>query len=314
MRGRMLLFVSGPYSGDVDKNIEIAEKVAIDVWEAGHTAFCPHLNTAHFEEKSNVPYERYLAGCLETLVRCDAIVMVPGWEDSPGAKVELDFASSHGIPVYVYPDLPPTKKELRFISVEGDDFSGGTVQTGILCAWLRQFTEVVRTQEPINEARDLVMKRVYQDSYVDLFNFMAGRSLHVRKTIYPALQGNKTVICDRFDLSSMAYQGAAQKIGMANVKMVNEVACQGIKPSLTIWLDVSPDVRQSRALNSGRAKDRYDNFDEAFHLSVRNAYSELQKADPDRIVRIDGDGTITEVATEIRKAVSGRFSWAQPQP
>jgi hypothetical protein len=102
----MLIYVAGPYRGDVDKNIALARQVAIEIWQKGHTAICPHLNTSHFEMDCCIPDERYLEGDLDILSRCDAIVMITGWEASIGAKGEHDYASRLGIPVYFYPDIP----------------------------------------------------------------------------------------------------------------------------------------------------------------------------------------------------------------
>lgn len=80
----MLVYVSGPYSAaddaGIDANIEAAAKVAAQLWEMGHTALCPHLNTARFEKRCpNVKYEDYIEGDLDLLSRCDAIVAIDGW-------------------------------------------------------------------------------------------------------------------------------------------------------------------------------------------------------------------------------------------
>lgn len=103
----MLIYVAGAYRGNVDENIANARKVAIDVWKAGHVAFCPHLNTAHFEEDSGIEDERFLAGDLDILARCEAIVLVPGWGASAGTKGEVEYAQLNGIPVFTYPEIPP---------------------------------------------------------------------------------------------------------------------------------------------------------------------------------------------------------------
>jgi hypothetical protein len=106
----MLVFVSGAYRSSeqygVDNNIEAARKVGIALWEAGHTAFVPHLNTAHFEVDCKVTDADYLTGDLNILSRCDAVVMVPGWETSKGSVAEREYATKNDIPVYEYPVLP----------------------------------------------------------------------------------------------------------------------------------------------------------------------------------------------------------------
>lgn len=102
----MLIYVSGKYSGDIAKNIAEARKVAIRLWEKGHAVLCPHLNTQHFEMDCNAEYDDYVNGDLEMVVRCDAMVMIPGWEDSRGAVIEKIYAESLGIPIYNFPDTP----------------------------------------------------------------------------------------------------------------------------------------------------------------------------------------------------------------
>jgi len=102
----MLIYVAGPYRGEVDRNIQQAREIAIKLWEVGHVVICPHLNTAHFENDCKVSDEAYLSGDLNILCRCDAIVMTPYWEKSVGAKGEYDYAVAHGIPIYVFPEIP----------------------------------------------------------------------------------------------------------------------------------------------------------------------------------------------------------------
>ena len=109
----MLVYTAGKYRGDVDKNIDDARKVAIDLWEMGYVVICPHLNTDHFENDCKVIDDVYLKGDLEIILRCDAMVMIPGWRDSSDACAEYDFALRHDIPIYEYPILPhksPTEK------------------------------------------------------------------------------------------------------------------------------------------------------------------------------------------------------------
>ncbi len=94
---KVLVFLSGKYSGDIDENIQTARNAAIKLWEKGYAVFCPHLNTAHFEIDCMCEYNDYLNGDLEILKRCDEIHMLPGWEKSTGAKIEHDFALKNDI-------------------------------------------------------------------------------------------------------------------------------------------------------------------------------------------------------------------------
>lgn len=102
----MLLYVAGPYGGDIDRNIAQAREIAIALWERGHAAICPHLNTAHFEIDCRADYEDYLAGDFNMISRVDGLVMTPDWESSPGAKREKTYAESLGMGVWIWPDIP----------------------------------------------------------------------------------------------------------------------------------------------------------------------------------------------------------------
>lgn len=97
---RTLLYVAGPYSGDIPNNIKKAEEVAKLLWHLGFSVICPHLNTANFEVPG-VTYDDYIEGDLEMISRCDGIVMLPNWTKSKGACIEHDFASGIGIPIYI---------------------------------------------------------------------------------------------------------------------------------------------------------------------------------------------------------------------
>jgi hypothetical protein len=103
----MLVYIAGKYRGDVAANIQAAREVAVELWEKGYVPICPHLNTAHFEAYCKVEDEVYLAGDLEIINVCDAVLFLPGWEESAGARGEHDYAFLKAKPVYYYPALPP---------------------------------------------------------------------------------------------------------------------------------------------------------------------------------------------------------------
>jgi len=107
----MIIYLSGKYSGDVKKNIQDARTVAASLWEIGYTVHCPHCNTANFEDLCSASYYDYIRGDLEILARCDAMVLLEGWQESKGAVTERAFAEKIGMPIYEYPLLPllPTR-------------------------------------------------------------------------------------------------------------------------------------------------------------------------------------------------------------
>jgi hypothetical protein len=102
----MLIYTAGKYSGDVEKNIAAAREIAAQLWNAGHAVICPHLNTAGFEDDCAATYEQYIEGDLNIIARVDALVMIPGWEQSKGACIEHEYATSLKMPIYYFPDTP----------------------------------------------------------------------------------------------------------------------------------------------------------------------------------------------------------------
>src|SRR5690349_6591380 len=111
-----VIYVAGPFRGkshwEIAENIRAAERLALEVWKLGAAALCPHLNTAHFQNAA--PDEVWLEGDLELLSRCDAVLVTNDWERSAGARAEVDYALSKGIPVFTgihqvakYLGLPP---------------------------------------------------------------------------------------------------------------------------------------------------------------------------------------------------------------
>ncbi len=101
---KVILYIYGPYSGDINRNIDEARKTAIRAWEAGFTVICPHLNTAQFETDCKIGYEDYVSGDLEILRRCDALLASTTDRSrmiqSAGAMQEEGLAKADGIPVF----------------------------------------------------------------------------------------------------------------------------------------------------------------------------------------------------------------------
>lgn len=105
------IFVSGPYRAKTESekadNIWHAVRVAVRLWELGWYVICPHANTANFDNFSKLPPETYLEGDIAFLKGCDAIFMLGGWEQSVGAKGELEIAIEQGLEVYYEKETMP---------------------------------------------------------------------------------------------------------------------------------------------------------------------------------------------------------------
>ena len=98
------IFVSGRYRAKTESekagNIWHAVRVSVRLWELGWYAFCPHANTAHFDNYSKLPPEAYLEGDIAFLKCCEGIFMLEGWEQSVGARRELEVATEQNLEVY----------------------------------------------------------------------------------------------------------------------------------------------------------------------------------------------------------------------
>lgn len=97
-----VIYIAGKYRGrtpwEVEQNIRAAEDVAARVIQAGMMPLCPHANTRHMEGLADDEF--FLAGTLELMRRCDAVVLVPNWRDSEGARAEVAEAERLGLPVF----------------------------------------------------------------------------------------------------------------------------------------------------------------------------------------------------------------------
>lgn len=102
-----VVFVSGPFRAasvwGMEENIRKAERVALEIWCMGAAVICPHANTRYFQGEATD--DLWLKGDLAILERCDAMVLVPGWELSAGARDEYGHAARHEIPVYEWGKL-----------------------------------------------------------------------------------------------------------------------------------------------------------------------------------------------------------------
>lgn len=96
-----LVYIAGPFRApsawEIEQNIRRAEELALRVWQAGHVAICPHTNTRFYQGAA--PDEVWLEGDLVILRRCDAVLLVEGWERSVGTLAEIAEARRYGIPV-----------------------------------------------------------------------------------------------------------------------------------------------------------------------------------------------------------------------
>ena len=130
------------------------------------------------------------------------------------------------------------------------------------------------------------------------------------KTVWPALKEGKTVICDRFADSTMAYQGfgyADRGLGQSTVEQLYKIVVGSFKPDLTIILDMPVEAGVARAVKRDANINRYEKMGLDFHRNLRNAFLEIEKKEPMRCTVIDADRTIEEISADIISAVRARL-------
>lgn len=189
----------------------------------------------------------------------------------------------------------------KFITFEGSEGSGKSTQSELLYRYLKtKGYKAIYLREPgctrISEKiRDILLdaKNTSMQPVCETLLYMAARAQLVDKVIRPALLQGKLVICDRFLDSTLAYQGYGLGIDIRTIKCIGDFATQGIKPDLTIFLDLP--VKDGLKYRHG-VKDRIEKRSLNYHARVRNGYLEMAARQPRRIkvVKIQKDKRATQ--------------------
>jgi dTMP kinase len=201
-----------------------------------------------------------------------------------------------------------------FITFEGGEGSGKSVQAKALCRRLsRMNIPAILTHEP---GVTLLGKKITRwlkwgkdmgiSPRAELMLFNASRAQLVEEIIKPNLQNDRVVICDRYADSTTAYQSYGRGLDLEMVEAVNESAMQGIKPSLTILLDLP--VEAGLARKKGEKRDRFEQETIAFHRRVRQGYLAMAEAEPDRWLVVDAAQPRDKIAAIIWQRVSQLLS------
>jgi dTMP kinase len=187
-----------------------------------------------------------------------------------------------------------------FITFEGCEGAGKTTLLDSIETYLLHHNRsVLRTREPGGtelgeKIRQILLHEGNMNPYSELCLFLASRSQHISEVIGPALEQGKVVLCDRFNDSSIVYQGAARGLGMSKVEEFCQFISHGISPDLTLYLDIDPVIGLSRASNQ-RNPDRMESEEITFHKKIREAYHHLHQSHPKRLKLLDASMPREEV-------------------
>jgi dTMP kinase len=197
----------------------------------------------------------------------------------------------------------------HFIAFEGGEGSGKSTQARRLAE--RLGGRALLTFEPGDNPLGAEVRRLVLDSpdlditpRAEALLMAADRAQHVVEVIEPALAAGRTVICDRFAGSSIAYQGHGRQLPAGEVEQLSRWATQDRWPDLVVLLEVPPDVGERRL---HRTRDRLESAGEAFHRRVHDGYLLQAMEDPDRWAIVDGSGSADVVAEAVWQVVTIRF-------
>jgi len=197
----------------------------------------------------------------------------------------------------------------HFIVFEGGEGCGKSTQARRLAE--RLGAPALLTFEPGDTPLGAEIRRLVLDvtdldvtARAEALLMAADRAQHVARVVEPALAAGRTVICDRFAGSSVAYQGHGRQLVAEEVAWLSRWAAEDRRPDLVVLLEVRPEAAEQRL---GRAKDRLESAGEAFHRRVRDGYRLQATEDPEHWVVVDGAGSEDAVAAAVWDAVARRF-------
>ena len=198
-----------------------------------------------------------------------------------------------------------------FISFEGGEGCGKTTQIAKLSnALTTQNIPHITTREPggtllAEQLRNLVVQSQQEEwlPLSEMLVFLAARHEHVYKKILPALQEGTLVISDRFHDSSRVYQGIAKACGIATYDMMHRMIFGNIVPTITILLDIDPEIGLQRAKSRHDNDTRFEQLDIEFHQQLRNGFLKLAKEEPHRFIVCDASQNIDDVHIAIMEAL-----------
>lgn len=184
-----------------------------------------------------------------------------------------------------------------FLTFEGGEGAGKTTLISSIKRYFEEKgAEVLSTREPGGtlfgeKLRDLVLnggKELQLTSKSELLLFLAARANHVDNLIRPALKEKKVVLCDRFNDSTVAYQGYGRSLGIEETEALCAFATENLIPDLTFYLDLDPEEGFGRIKKTSRVQDRIESEAIEFHSKVREGFLKLVKKHPERIKLLDG--------------------------
>jgi dTMP kinase len=201
----------------------------------------------------------------------------------------------------------------KFITFEGIEGCGKTTQVDLICGELdSRGKSFLRTREPGGtriggEIRKILLDPQNKDldEMTELLLYLADRAQHIAEKILPTLDKGVPVICDRFMDATLAYQGYGRGLDCSRILEMNHAATSGLKPDLTLLIDLPAEKGLERAMKRNRetgaaySEGRFEEEELSFHNRVREGYLHLAEMDPERFKIVDGDQSPEETCRQI---------------
>ncbi len=237
-------------------------------------------------------------------------------DDRKGMPLLADLAASlHGEPPPPVPgqrpERPrPAERHGLLLALEGGEGAGKSTQARLLAIWLReQGYDVAATHEPGATKVGMRLRALLLDTAhtgltarAETLMYAADRAEHVATLIRPALERGTIVVTDRYVDSTLAYQGAGRALPADEIARLNEWATGGLRPDLTILMDLPPAVGLGRR---ARSADRLEAEPADFHERVRAGFLALARAEPGRYLVLDATRDPASLSREIQGRVRG---------
>jgi dTMP kinase len=232
-------------------------------------------------------------------------------DDRRGVPLRTDLLS------LVHRSVPGPSYAGLFLVLEGGEGAGKSTQAKLLVDWLQSSgREVVLTREPGATPAGQRIRALLLDPATggisprtEALLYAADRAEHVARVILPALERGAVVVSDRYVDSSLAYQGAGRALELAEVARLSRWATGGLRPDLTLLLDVDPVVGLGRVPG---APDRIEQESLAFHQRVRQGFLDLAAADPDRYLVVPAAEPAAQVHAQVRDRVTAMLPLREP--
>lgn len=202
-----------------------------------------------------------------------------------------------------------------FITFEGVEGAGKTTQIGLLKDFFEKIgKKVIVTRQPGGtelgkKIRELILDPEQEDKpskMCELMLYLADRAHHTETVIEKNLKENTVVLSDRYADSTIAYQGYARNGNIEQLEFLNNIATKGIKPDITIVLDIDPNISMERIQE--RKLDRIESEKIDFHNKVREGFLEIAKKEPERVIIINANESLEQIKDQIESIIVNKMN------